>query len=854
MTTSPPDISSLTLSSPSRLHDNYDYEARSQYFATSTGIPLQSSYSPHKNKPIRSAIPTQWLDNNNPDDRSLSPQNNSDFSSAGGSPPPMGHLNPPLAPSTPNPDDEIIPTAIVIKNIPFNVKREALLDIIASLSIPTPYAFNYHLDQQGSFRGLAFANFRQAQDADAVVAALNGFDVQGRKLRVEYKKVLQAGEKERIEREKAIRRMRSMQLEKEQSNATPLYEDYGSALSSAFSPARSFSSGSPYPQPQYSPPNPSSLLAPQYNLGLNSAPVAPTQSTTPSVSGKSASDEIDMNDPSTLEIYSRILLFKDDRMRDELAFSRSLSPKQRRVVHLLAQKLGVYHYSIGEGDERYVVVTRLEPQRQQQQQPQVQQPNQRQVPHTLSRAPSAYLTATGSTIAASTLRSKKSMPDMKTLHSQAPRLSSRASNGNIREGYATIASPSRRVSTGFGGLFSNGNNPFNGNSAVPPVPSLPSSISAANGMESAASNVLRQPRGPGVGGFGRRDSRVNPSETQAARGSTIIRAAIFAAGALVGGGVATAISSRAQSLPPRPTPVASSTPAPIIELDESGKARLQETSIVPSIGASTILKYGNPGPIADPLVRQAYVAAYDRRLRHAAWTAEHITQASLKSSGGVDRSKSNFIEDESIPSLFRARLKDYFRSGYDRGHMVPAADAKFSQEAMDETFLLSNMAPQVGDGFNRHYWAYLEDWCRRLTGSFQDVYIFTVPLYLPRQDSDGKWRVNHEVIGSPPNVSVPTHFAKVVLTSKPVSPSKPDVLEISTGAFVLPNAIIPDEVPLESFVMPVEAVERAAGLTIFSDEIKAQSRHICKSTKCQVIVRRFDDAQKKSQKAIAAPK
>lgn len=213
---------------------------------------------------------------------------------------------------------------------------------------------------------MAFANFRQSVDADAVVAALNGFDVQGRKLRVEYKKVLQAGEKERIEREKAIRRMRSMQLEKEQTGVTPLYEDYGSAMSSAFSPQRSFSSGSPYQQPQYSPPSISAMPTPQYTMSLNSAPAAPTQapqSATPSVSGKSSADEIDLNDPSTLEIYSRILLFKDDRMRDELAFSRSLSPKQRRVVHLLAQKLGVYHFSVGEGEERYAVVTRIDPQR-----------------------------------------------------------------------------------------------------------------------------------------------------------------------------------------------------------------------------------------------------------------------------------------------------------------------------------------------------------------------------------------------------------------------------------------------------------------------------------------------------------
>lgn len=113
----------------------------------------------------------------------------------------------------------------------------------------------------------------------------------------------------------------------------------------------------------------------------------------------------------------------------------------------------------------------------------------------------------------------------------------------------------------------------------------------------------------------------------------------------------------------------------------------------------------------------------------------------------------------------------------------------------------------------------------------------------------------HEVIGSPPNVSVPTHFAKVVLASKPTSPATPDILELSLGAFVLPNTVIKDEAPLEGFVMPVEAVERAAGLTLFSDDLKANSKHLCKTTKCEVIIRRFDDARKKgTQKAIAVPK
>lgn len=76
--------------------------------------------------------------------------------------------------------------------------------------------------------------------------------------------------------------------------------------------------------------------------------------------------------------------------------------------------------------------------------------------------------------------------------------------------------------------------------------------------------------------------------------------------------------------------------------------------------------------------------------------------------------------------------------------MVPAADAKSSQKAMDETFWLSNIAPQVGEGFNRNYWAHTEDFCRRLTNSFNDVYVFTVPLYLPKQGTDGRWRVTHE--------------------------------------------------------------------------------------------------------------
>lgn len=79
---------------------------------------------------------------------------------------------------------------------------------------------------------------------------------------------------------------------------------------------------------------------------------------------------------------------------------------------------------------------------------------------------------------------------------------------------------------------------------------------------------------------------------------------------------------------------------------------------------------------------------------------------------------------------------------------------------------------------------------------------------MPKLEADGKWRVSYEVIGNPPNVSVPTHWAKVILTAQGGMPGQPGV-KTSLGAFAMPNAVIPDEEPLTKFLVPVEAVEKA---------------------------------------------
>ncbi|KAI9791119.1 MAG: nuclease [Peltula sp. TS41687] len=259
----------------------------------------------------------------------------------------------------------------------------------------------------------------------------------------------------------------------------------------------------------------------------------------------------------------------------------------------------------------------------------------------------------------------------------------------------------------------------------------------------------------------------------------------------------------------------------------------------PPVDPTGVFQYGFPGPVNDLATRLALVSSYDRRLRNPNWVAEHITPESLRLNGG-DRHHSFFEEDQAVPEMFRAKLRDYQRSGYDRGHQVPAADAKWDQEAMNGTFYLTNMCPQVGEGFNRDYWAHLEDFCRRLTRSYPSVRIITGPLYLPKRDPHGgKWTVSYEVIGNPPSVAVPTHFYKVIFAEDGQTGGK-----VALGAFVLPNAPISNDKPLTDFEAPVELVERASGLEFATKLPRERRKRLCSEVPCSLVVRTFDDSRK----------
>lgn len=206
-----------------------------------------------------------------------------------------------------------------------------------------------------------------------------------------------------------------------------------------------------------------------------------------------------------------------------------------------------------------------------------------------------------------------------------------------------------------------------------------------------------------------------------------------------------------------------------------------------------------PYPETLPIIERCYSLSYDTRTKNAYWVYEKITAECLN--GSDDRNKCQFKEDPVIPKIFRSCLADYRCSGFDRGHLAPAANHK---NAMAETFFMSNMSPQTPQ-FNRGYWAQLEKHVRNLTKEFQTVEVFTGPLYLPYEDQDGKKYVKYQVIGDN-NVAVPTHFFKLVALKDHAGK------QYDTQAYILPNEEISLAKPIEHFRTTVQQVEKASGL------------------------------------------
>ncbi|XP_019741200.1 endonuclease G, mitochondrial isoform X1 [Hippocampus comes] len=243
---------------------------------------------------------------------------------------------------------------------------------------------------------------------------------------------------------------------------------------------------------------------------------------------------------------------------------------------------------------------------------------------------------------------------------------------------------------------------------------------------------------------------------------------------------------------------------------------------VPSVHASTeltlsrpsggaVMKYGFPS-LSNVRTKESYVSSYDPRTRTPAWVIERLAGDTL--GGTADRKCCDFKEDDSVHVFHRATNADYKGSGLDRGHMAAAANHKWSQKAMDDTFYLTNVAPQ-NPHLNQNAWNNLEKLCRSLTKCYANVYVCTGPLYLPRQEADGKLYVRYQVVGRN-HVAVPTHFFKVLILER-----RGGQQGVELRSYVLPNEPVDEKIPLERFLVPIETIERASGLLFVPNIVRA---------------------------------
>lgn len=146
-----------------------------------------------------------------------------------------------------------------------------------------------------------------------------------------------------------------------------------------------------------------------------------------------------------------------------------------------------------------------------------------------------------------------------------------------------------------------------------------------------------------------------------------------------------------------------------------------------------------------------FTISYNKERGTPNWSAWMLTSVMVKNDTLARADV--FLPDPCVPYSYRVTPSDYTGSGYDRGHMCPAADMAWSQESMHDCFYMSNMCPQV-QALNRICWKALESACRKWVMNEDTLYIVAGPIYrsVPME------------IGRSHKVDIPTGFFKVILS------------------------------------------------------------------------------------------
>ena len=213
------------------------------------------------------------------------------------------------------------------------------------------------------------------------------------------------------------------------------------------------------------------------------------------------------------------------------------------------------------------------------------------------------------------------------------------------------------------------------------------------------------------------------------------------------------------------------------------------------------LTYGIPGKADTIIERPGYALGYIEYHEQPALVIYIMTKAEATTK--VAKRTNKFRTDPEIPTG-SATTGDYRRSGYDRGHLAPAADMAFSWQTMTDSFFMSNMSPQK-PAFNRGIWKDLEALVRCFAITERKIVVVTGPI-LPKKKT--------VTIGTN-QVTVPTHYYKVIFDLTP--PQK-------MIGFILPNE--GSDESLATFAVTVDAVEKATGLNFFSRVPKEEQERL----------------------------
>lgn len=199
-----------------------------------------------------------------------------------------------------------------------------------------------------------------------------------------------------------------------------------------------------------------------------------------------------------------------------------------------------------------------------------------------------------------------------------------------------------------------------------------------------------------------------------------------------------------------------------------------------------------------------YIVSFNREHNNPNWSAWELT---AEETDGNEPREDIFLPDPNVPEPHRVTTDDYKGSGYDRGHMCPAADMKWSQEAMHDCFYMTNICPQT-HSLNSGGWQVLESACRRWARQEGSIYIICGPVYNNTR--------KHKTIGTEHKITIPTGFFKCILSTRPGH-------EKAIG-FYYTNRQTPQK--MEDCAISVDSIETLTGMNFFVNLDKVTEKRV----------------------------